>query len=170
MSMFPALVAGQELTAELLAQLQYEVSWKARNEDRLSTTVLTEDAELGMDLEADAVYFAKMFVHYATLTTAGFQTSWAVPSGATGNRWTLGGGSTQVAADNVDGRWTVIGFASSASYADRNSSTNQLGLMESGVITTSSAGTLKLKWAQDVSIASNTRVAAGSFLVVYRIA
>lgn len=170
MSKYPVIQSGRRLTAAFLASMQEDKIYKTANQDIASDATLGDDSELTTTLAASAVYFVEMHIHYATPTAAGFQTAWTVPTGATGNRWTLGGGSTQVTSDNVPGRFTVIAFASSASYADRASSTNQLGLMESAIVITSSAGTLAFQWAQDASTAANTRVAAGSFMIVKRIA
>lgn len=170
MSQYPTILAGQTLTADLLNSMLPTFVYKTANEDRASNATLTDDTDLTLALAGSAVYYVEMYIHYATPTAAGFQTAWTVPSGATGNRWTTGAGSNQITSDNVSGRWTVIAYASSASYGDRGSSTNQLGLLEQSVMTTTNAGTVALQWAQDVSTAANTRVAAGSFLRATRLA
>ena len=172
MSRYPVLYAGQRMTADgVLTPMEQQFVLKVSSEDRSSTTTLTADSDLQIALEANAVYHVEMYIHYATQSTPGFQTEWSVPSGASGNRWCLGAGSTQVASDNVGGRWGVHNFTGTlVEYGDRNSSTNLNGALEQGVITTSSAGTLALTWAQVVSNASNTRVGAGSFMRVTRLA
>jgi hypothetical protein len=75
-----------------------------------------------------------------------------------------------VTFNDVPGNWGVHAQTTAVSHGDRNSSTNQMGLLEQGIITTTNAGTVALQWAQDASIASNTRVAAGSFMRVTRLA
>lgn len=171
MSRYPVLYAGQRITADgVLTAMQQQFVLKVSNEDRASTTTLTADTDLQIALEANAVYQVEMFIHYAA-NGGGFQTEWSTPSGATGNRWCLGEGSTQVSADNVSGRWGVHNFTGTLiKYGDRASSTNLSGALEQGIVTTSSAGTLALTWAQTSSNAANTRVGAASFMRVTRLA
>lgn len=170
MTQYPVILAGQTITASLLSSMLPTFVYKSVSEDRLSNTTLTDDTDLTMQLLANATYHAEFFIHYATLTTAGFQTAWTVPSGTSGNRWSIGGGSLQHTFDNVSAHVGVHAFATAVQHADRNSSTNQIGSYEEGTFTTTNAGTLALQWAQVSSVASNTRVASGSFMRVTRLA
>ena len=170
MSRYPTVSAGQRITGTLLQSMLPDIIWKTANEDRLSTTTLTADSDLTTTLEANAVYLVEIEAHYATMSAAGFQTDWTVPSGATGGRSSVSNGSAQTSYLDVPGNFGVHNFSTAVSHGDRNSSSNQLWLMERGVVTTTSAGTLALRWAQDVSTASTTRVGAGSFMTVRRLA
>lgn len=169
MARYPTIYAGQRLTGTLLQSMLPDHIVKTANEDRAATTTLTADTDLTTTLEANAVYHVTMFIHFAAVSAAGFQTDWTVPSGATGNRWALGAGSTQVSSDNVPGRWGVHTFATACEYGDRASASNQMGCMEEAVVTTTNAGTLALRWAQATSNATATRVAAGSFMTITRV-
>lgn len=170
MSRYPPIPPGRILTSGLMMSMLPDTVAKDAHEDRASTAVLAVDSDLQISLEANAVYDVKMYIHYAAISAAGFQTDWSVPTGATGNRWALGAGSTQVASDNVSGRWGVHTFATACEYGDRASATNQLGALEQAVVTTTNAGILALRWAQATSNATATRVAAGSYLTARRLA
>lgn len=169
MSRFPVLYAGQRLTAPLLTSMMSDYIVKAANEDRTSTTTLTADTDLTTTLEANAVYEVEFEIHYATLSAAGFQTDWTTPTGATGGRSSVSSGSNQVSSSDVPGMWGVHAFNTAVSHGDRNSSTNQLFLLERAIVNTTNAGTLALRWAQDVSNAAATRVGVGSWLRVKRL-
>jgi uncharacterized protein (DUF2235 family) len=169
MSRYPVLYAGQRLTAPLLSSMLEERIVKTVNEDRASTTTLAADTDLTVTLDASAVYHVQIYIHYAAVSAAGFQTDWTVPSGASGSRWVLGAGSTQVSSDNVPGRFGVHTFATAAEYGDRASATNLMGGLEEAIVTTTNAGTLALRWAQATSNATAARVAAGSHMRVRRI-
>jgi hypothetical protein len=169
MSTYPTILAGQRITSGLLTSMLPNIIYKAQNEDRTSTTTLTADSELSIDLEANAVYFIDMEIHYAA-DTGQFKTTWSVPTGATGNRSSLGAASNATSYDNVDGRFGVHNYGTEVPMGDRNNSGNQVVAIERSIITTSTtAGSLTLMWAQNVSSATITRVAAGSFIIAHRI-
>lgn len=176
MSIYPNFTAGQKLTAALLAAGQSMIVYKTANTDRASTTTLTDDPELTFSLAAGAVYIVEFYLHSAAITGALFTTAWTVPSGATGNRSAHGLASTvaDTSAAPAGGgagsaRAGVHGYATTVSYGNRNSGTNQVLCLEESLITTSSAGTCALKWAQSASNATATRLAAGSWARATRI-
>jgi hypothetical protein len=114
-----------------------------------------------------------MIVRYATTSAAGFKTAWTVPAGVTSTtRTVMGAGSTQVdtAADNDAGRYGLHNYATSISYGDRNNVSNQLILIETSVVVTTTAGNVALQWAQDASTAVNTAVGSNSLIRATRIA
>ena len=177
MSRYPTIYAGQRLTGSLLRSMMPDIVTKEANEDRASTTTLTNDTDLVATLEANARYHVTFLIHFAALDAAQFQTAWTVPSGSSGVRsaagaaWTLAGGAaTAQAADGGYHRSGVHAFTTAVRYGSRNSASNQCVCVEEAYVTTSStAGTLALQWAQAVSNATATRVAAGSSLHVRRI-
>lgn len=171
MSQYPAIAAGQEITSDLLnGMIPIEV-WKTANTDRSSTTTLADDTDLTVTLEASATYKVEMHLHYAAIDAAKFKTAWTVPSGATGNRSAVGAGSASTdATAATTGRFGVHAFTTSVTYGTRSSATNQCFALEEAVVFTSSAGTLALQWAQDSSSGTATRLGAGSYMRVRRIA
>lgn len=169
MPQYPNVLAGQRITADLMLSMLPTFVVKPANTDRASTATPADDPDMTVQLEANAVYHIEIFVHYAAITAAGFQTTWNVPAGASGLKWSFGSGSTQVARDNVPMRVGVHGLTVVCEYGDGASASNQLGAFEQGVVTTTNAGTFALSWSQAASNATATRVGSGSFLRVTRL-
>lgn len=177
MARYPVMYAGQRLTGQLLQAAQPDIYTKVTNLDRAATTTVTDDPDLTATLEANAVYHVTMYIHFAALDVSQFQTQWTVPASASGIRsavgpaWTLAGGAgTAAAADGGYHRSGAHGYGTAVRYGTRNSASNQCTSVEESVLTTVSGGTLALQWAQALSNASPTRVAAGSSLHIRRLA
>jgi hypothetical protein len=178
MSQYPPIPPGRILTSGLMMSMLPDIITKDSNEDRPSTTTLANDSDLITTLEANARYHVTFYIHFAAIDTAQFKTAWTVPSGATGGRSALGaayelassGTATVQAADGGYHRSGVHGFTTTVRYGSRANAGNQCLALEESYITTASAGTLALQWAQAVSSATATRVGAGSSLIVRRIA
>lgn len=173
MSQYPTILAGQRITSSLLNSMLWVEVWKTANTDRQSTTTFADDPDLTVTLDANATYRVEMFLHFAALDVARFKTSWTVPSGATGNRSAVGpdqGTILSGTSSGGQGRWGVHAFTTSCTYGTRDSATNQCFAQEEATVVTSSAGTLALQWAQATSNATATRLAAGSYMRVRRIA
>ncbi|WP_328404009.1 hypothetical protein OHS70_34270 [Streptomyces sp. NBC_00390] len=144
---------------------------KPSNTDRPSATALVADPHLITQLQANAKYLVEFHLYYAALSAAAFKTTWSVPAGATGNRSVLGPGSaaTEGNADNLAVRSGVHATATTVVYGTRNHATNLAHAVESGILTTTTAGTLALSWAQNVSHATAARLATGSYMRVTRL-
>lgn len=171
MSRYPVIQAGQRMPAAVYQSMLPDEKWKTAHEDRSSTTTFADDTDLTTLLEANATYHVIMYLHYAALSTAGFKTAWTVPSGASGNRSAQGAGAAATdATAATTSRFGVHAFTTSVSYGTRSSSSNQCLAQEEAVLTTTSAGTLAVQWAQDTSNATATRLGAGSIMIVRRIA
>jgi len=171
-SKYPTIYAGQRITGTLLSSMIPDVIRKLTATDRASTTTLADDPDLTTTLEANAVYYIEMELWYAaTAASGGIKTQWTVPSGVTGNRSALGiGPSVSSGTPEGSGRWGVHNYTTSVSYGDRASSTSLLLARETSVVTTSStAGTLALQWAQDVSDAASCRMGVGSLIRITRL-
>ncbi|HEX2656703.1 MAG TPA: hypothetical protein VHU40_00460 [Polyangia bacterium] len=171
MSQYPVITGGQRIASTLLKGMFWHEMWKTANLDRASTTTLADDPDLTVSLDASATYRVEMYLHYAAIDAAKFQTAWTVPSGATGNRTAVGAGSAATdATAATTSRFGVHGFATAITYGTRSSATNQCLASEAATVFTSSAGTLALQWAQASSNATATRLGAGSYMRVRRIA
>ncbi|WP_067470028.1 hypothetical protein [Actinomadura macra] len=171
MSTYPQIAAGQRITAALLKSMQQEEILKTANTDRVNNT-LSADPELTIGLDASAVFFVQFDLLCGGTTTADIQTRWAVPAGASGLKSILGPGSTAAegSADNIAMRDGVHAFGTLVPYSGvRNSTGNLWRAYESAIVTTVSAGTLSLEWAQVTTNATASRVSAGSLLRVKRI-
>jgi hypothetical protein len=173
MATYPDIAVGQRITADLLTSMLPIVISKTTATTRPSTTTISDDPDLVVPVLANASYFIEMFIRYATTSAAGFKDNWTVPaSTSTANRGVIGAGSTQVdtAADNDGGRFGVHGYGTALGFGDRNSVSNQLLIVQTGVVTTAgTAGNVSYAWAQEVSTAVNTAVSAGSFIRATRI-
>ncbi|NED75284.1 hypothetical protein G3I51_23760 [Streptomyces sp. SID9944] len=170
---YPTIYAGQRITTALLASMQPIEVYKAGNTDRASTTTFADDPDLTVQLEANAVYRAQFFLHYAATNIARFKTMWTVPSGASGNRTAVGPDQGQVLSGTSSGgtgRWGMHNFNTACTYGTRDSSTALCSAVEEGVIFTTSAGTLAIQWAQSTADAAAARLGAGSSLSVRRLA
>jgi hypothetical protein len=173
MSRYPTIYAGQRITGTLLQSTMPDMIQKLVNTDRASTTTLADDPDLVASVEANARYYIEFDLWYAaTNASGGIKTAWTVPSGVTGNRSALGlADSVSSSIPEGSGRFGVHALTTAVSYGDRASSTNLLVARETALLTTSStAGTVALQWAQNVSDAANCRMAAGSVMRVTRLA
>lgn len=169
---YPDWAAGDLITASGLNYTQGQRIYKAAATSRSSTTTLADDPDLTVTLDANAVYFIEMHLHFVAQTTPLIKTAWTVPSGATGNRMAIGSGSaaSDTNMNNVSGRFGVHGFTTEVVYGTRGANTNQSGAIESAIVTTTSSGTLALQWAQNTSNATASQMSAGSMMFVKRIA
>lgn len=156
----------------IYGQLPLE-AYKPADTSRASTTTFTSDPDLTLSLAANAVYRVEFFLHYAAVDAGRLKTQWAVPAGATGVRSAVGpdqGVILSVTSSGGAGRWGVHAYSTTCIYGSRDDVGNQCFAMEESVITTTSAGTCALQWAQATSNANATKVAAGSYLRVKRLA
>lgn len=174
MSQYPAILAGQRITASLLLNMLPLTAYKTANTDRSATTLFADDPDLLLPLAASAVYLVSMRIYFATPTGGGaplFKTAWDVPAGWTGNRTCMGPGSaaTDSGADNMAGHYGVHNPPTAVTYGGRNSSTNLAIALETAILTTTTAGNVALQWAQATSSASPVRVGAGSSITATRI-
>ncbi|MFI0236319.1 hypothetical protein [Streptomyces sp. NPDC016845] len=173
MAQWPPIPAGSRITSGLLTSMLPQIMWKGANSDRSATTSFVDDPDLFASLEANATYHATFYLHFAAVDLARFKTMWNVPAGATGLRSAIGpdqGVSLSGASAGGTGRWGVHAFTTSVTYGTRDSATNQCAAIEDGVISTTTAGTLALQWAQVTSNATATRLGQGSTLHLRRLA
>lgn len=147
--------------------------YKAAHTDRPSTTTLTDDPDLTMPLDANAVYVVEFHLHYAATDTARFRTAWTVPASAVGTRSSVGPDQGVILSSTSAGgagRWGVHNFGTTATYGTRDSATNQCAAMEEATVITTTAGTCALQWSQVTSSATATRLAQGSWMRAVRLA
>lgn len=147
--------------------------YKAAHTDRPSTTTLTDDPDLTMPLDANAVYVVEFHLHYAATDTARFRTAWTVPASAVGTRSSVGPDQGVILSSTSAGgagRWGVHNFGTTATYGTRDSATNQCAAVEEATVITTTAGTCALQWSQVTSSATATRLAQGSWMRAVRLA
>jgi hypothetical protein len=172
---YPNWAAGDPITASMLNYTQGDVIVKTVATSRASTTTVTDDPDLTATLDANATYLVEMIVHAVSAATGTplIKTQWTVPSGATGNRTSFGPGSsaTETDSNNISVHAGVHGFTTALTYGRRSTSdSNQIAIIETAIVTTTSSGTLALQWAQAASSSTASQVSAGSCMRVKRVA
>ncbi len=170
-------LAGQRLAAADLNDLNAAVVL-ASDATVNNTTTLTAVSGMSFDLAASSTYILDGWLRWASNPTADFKVGWTIPSGADG-WWTMF--NPYVASSPVGGRERV-GYmdtstislqgsnALSSTGDDESTGTIDLAAIPRGyIVTSTSAGTLQLAFAQNTANGSNTILGAGSWLTVRRV-
>lgn len=138
-----------------------------------NTTTVTDATGLSVAVLASATYKFDGWIIYTSNTTADFKLQPSSPSGTTGD-WSMVGYGRDVspAADTgLGGLWLGADIGSSLTTAGDSTGTASLVCRVSGLfITSTTAGTFKLRFAQRTANASNTVCKARSWMDVVRIA
>lgn len=165
---YPTILAGQRITASLLSSMQPQVVIKLADESRASTTTMANDSELSLSVEANATYALTSYIVYsqnlAAGASAGIAIGWSGPTSAT-LRWTSGGTSGPTATTTQDVTAQPIGSTRSL---PANLSTFMAAMVFGKLVTSSTAGTLYLQWAQVASDATPTIVRSDSWMQLRR--
>ncbi len=174
MSQYPLVGGGTPITDAFLAAMLPNYVIKPADAPGRTAATLVADPDMTFNVEANAIYLARMVVRFGALTAAGLRTSWTVPSGTTGNRECIGPGSanaTESSANTTEMRWSVHGYGTAVLYTDpRNSTTLQSFIEERALIVTAgTAGAVTLNWGQSTANATGTVVAANSWIEYRRI-
>jgi hypothetical protein len=172
MAVWPTILAGQKITADLLTSMIPTTVTKTSVSDKTNTT-LTDDPELSIPVEAGATYIIRMEIIASGLLAAGFKTAWSVPTGTSNLRRVLGPGTSASNgnADDIAMRMGCHLFATPVTYgAARNSAGAQFHVVETANVTIgSTAGNVTFQWAQTTANATASRVWNGSFIWMQRI-
>jgi hypothetical protein len=144
---------------------------KTANETVTSSTTLQNDDHLTVSLDANSVYRIYMLLSFGGITAGELKTSWSTPSGATGNKHCMGPGSDSTARDSTGAtmRYGTHNFTTTVNYGC-NDTALFVHAVEQGIVTTTTAGTFVLQWAQQASSTTGTTIAAGSYLIAEKIA
>lgn len=169
MPTYPPIPAGKILTSGLLTSMLPLHVEKLADESRASTTTMTNDSDLVLGVEANAIYRVIAYIIYsqnlAAGASAGITIGWSGPTGAT-LTWTSGGtsGPTQTTTQDVTAQPISL-----TRQLPSNLGTF-MAAMPLGLLTTSStAGNFALQWAQVASSATPTLVRAGSWVELRRL-
>jgi len=169
---YPQFTAGEDITADKLNSMLGLTAWKTATESVTSSTTLQNDDELFLTVEANATYIMFMVLFHDSDTGAAADTKigWSAPASATMN-WGVHGAntastsSTAVTSVNMQTR-TIIEVAAFGG----GDSTGTMALVGGTLVTSGTAGTFRLQWAQETSNAVATNVRAGSYLTLKRVA
>lgn len=151
--------AGQKLTADALNQLLPTIAAKATDQTVNNSSTLVDDDDMVIALAANSVYrFEAVFV-YNSNTTADIKIGYTIPSGA----------STTAVTDYFDTALTrnmIPHVAAPTTGTPMGGNASNAPAWTKGTVTTTTAGNLTIRWAQNTTNASNTVMKAGSFLAV----
>lgn len=179
---YPTWVGGQDITADLLNSMLPKVMRKTADETRTSTTTTTQDAELFMPVEANAVYVWHGWLKYGGNAAGDIAVDFTVPTGALGEWAAHGVGEPVIGASAAPALQTdtagIRGYMLRTETNDVDQfrtygviTGSTLSIILYGTLRTSStAGTFALTWAQGTSSASATTLYTDSWLSVQRIA
>jgi hypothetical protein len=141
---------------------------KTADESVISTTVLHDDAELVLTLEANVTYELQCHILVDSNTTADFNSSFSGPAGYT-SVWMTDGLATSVAGqEGIISRQSRV---QGDSWPTGGSGASTYGVHRPcGYVTTAgTAGAFRFRWAQNTSTAVNTFVRAGSWMMLRRV-
>lgn len=162
---FPVILAGMDYTADLIQSLALPWAWKAADLPRSNTTTLASDPDLSIAVAANAAYHVWGWVYAtgAAISTADIKLAWSAPSGAAGAWDGLGYSTASTTVSLSSG----AGLASSRSFGVNGANFSSVRI--EAYVTTTTAGSLALQWAQNTSNATATTLKAGSRLIAVRV-
>jgi hypothetical protein len=170
---FPVLSAGHKVLGTewdtILKFVQPLYVRKTADQTVTSSTTIGDDSQLLVAVDANATYEVWCHIIYTAGTVGDLKIGWSGPTSATFD-WVIGGadagstaiGSTYRGANTISGT-DVAGGPGSGNPA--------MVTRPSGVlITSSTSGTFKFRWAQGTSDATSTVVKSGSIMALRRLA
>ena len=163
---FTTLPGVEPLQSEVLEALITEVRPLSGYVSAATTVnnsvTLVNAAGAAVAVEANATYRLDLYLQYSTNSTADFKFGWTFPTGLTmifgfigfntSEAFTAGGGQIQTSVPTLGGP-----------------AANRVCHVFGHVITSSTAGTLQLQFAQNTMTGVNTSVDAGTLLVLQRL-
>ncbi|MFD5709474.1 hypothetical protein ACFWHW_03615 [Streptomyces pharetrae] len=182
---YPALAAGQRITASLLRSMLPQVARKTADTSRSATTTLADDLHLTWTVDAGGVYMIDGWIKFDGPTAADINIGWTLPTGTDGEWTALGAGLSPVISFNSSGV-ALTDTVSSRGYTIRSESldlisnnrtlgtlgvgTGMSALINATIRVGATGGALSFKWAQFTSDASPTTVHTDSTLRLQRVA
>ncbi|KJS60653.1 hypothetical protein [Streptomyces rubellomurinus] len=171
MSTYPAWAAGQRITGAGLRASLPEFITKTTDESVTNSTVLQADDHLQAAVEAGATYTFELQLFMGAGDSNGdVKFGWDLPAGST-LHFAGTGAHTVAITTGTNGpvEFFAIRNATAASVLGFgiSSGANTWVKLE-GIVTVTTAGLLRLMWAQNVATATATRVLAGSWMELRR--
>lgn len=159
--------AGDRLTAQALNDaIGYEV-YRTTTESVTNSTVLQDDDQLVLPVSFSAVYAVDALIIYdgGGGNLADLKMQFTGPPGATFTWANFGVNPNNLISYNV----ATEQIAAGSQRAVGTNGTTQMSCRPAGTLTTTDAGTLRFRWAQNIANATPTRVITGSRLRIVRI-
>ena len=168
---FKTFATDEVLTAADMTQylMQQAVIIKGADETVTSSTVLQNDNEFVMAVDANTDYYFESLIIYGADPAADLKCDWDGPTGATLD-W-CSDGITQSATATLDQvSRTAQTISGTPSHGGITSNATFLIAMHKGLLRVGgTAGNLTLTWAQNASSANGTVIKADSFLLLTRV-
>lgn len=176
-------VVGETVTAALMnAEIRDQMNaliadvdyvHKTADESVASSTTLQNDNHLLVSVLANSEYEIIVRIAVNGAASSDFKMAWTLPAGCTGQRFSSGpavSSATSTADTTTRASGLTNSFGTEINYGVF--STGQLSFVEEilYVVTSGTAGTVQMRWAQNASSATATTVVAGSYIVVRRTA
>ncbi|MFI5687910.1 hypothetical protein [Streptomyces sp. NPDC051636] len=145
---------------------------KTADTTRTSTTTMSDDPHLTVNVAASATYTVYAYLVYQAGTTGDINVAFTQPTGAAGSWQGTGLGRGVTASIGTDG-FTVrmntndIGTTQPRSYG--GDTTNQ-AIQIMGIVRTSSSGAFTVQWSQAASDATGTILRTDSWMQLVRVA
>lgn len=172
MSVFPVILAGRKVDADLLTSMLPLTEWKTADESRTSNSVLL-DNQLFVTLPAAGVYIFECHVILES-NTAGADWQGTLGGGtASGTIYWSGKGphNSMTTGSQADGEWIArVASGTATPYAASQTAGTHVGVLMTGLFDCSTGGTFGLRWGQQTTNGTPTVVNTGSHLKVHRIA
>lgn len=156
------------VTANYLTDVGGIIVVKAADESVTSSTTVQNDDHFIIPVEANSSYILDGFVHYDGAFGAGsLKMDWTIPSGAT-MYWSPFGNQADQTTQKLDSN--ASSATSAISVGTYGTGGNHTCFAPLGYITTSStAGNLQFRWAQNSSNGTATTVYSGSWFRLRRL-
>lgn len=173
MSLTSAPAAGAKLRASVLSALVAEAAGvtKMRTTDGTAvnnSTTLVADSVLTFAVEASSTYAIDGWLVTNSNTTADIKFSSNAPTGATG-RWSIIGAPT-TETSTIPGSIDMGVAGSITGTHTRAGTANDFCFIVKGQLVTDTAGTWVLTMAQNTANASDTKIIAGSWITLRKVA
>jgi len=169
-SQFPQIFAGDLLDADLLMSMLPISARKSVSTSRASNITVTADPELQVQLAANAEYALVFYFRISGDPAADMDIKFTVPSGTTGSYTVTGRLAGTSTADSDPRTSTRIAFGVETQFSTPSTAAAQANHGAGRLITSSTAGTFSIDWAQTVSNATATVMEADSWMLLHRIA
>lgn len=167
---YPTILAGQDVTAELLTSMLPTIVVKAATEPITASTTMQNDDELFATVAANATYDVLLHLLYDSATAGDITIGWTAPASAVMTWGLIGAQSGETSSSTVANVNMQTRTILEAADLGGGASTGTYGLVHGTLITAATAGTLNFQWAQRVSSATASNVRAGSVLMLHRTA
>lgn len=142
---------------------------KTSDTTRTSTTTVADDPQLTFTAEANSTYFIQTWLIYSGSNAGDFKYSWTVPAGTSGIRWSLGEsvGATDYASTTM--RTSAHQPGTDVAFGCHTTGLFN-GALDTAVFTTSStAGPITLRFAQNSSSTDATTLRSGTVMTYTKV-